>query len=84
MLREITTPSDAAMVILASVAEMFERAVTFFVRPSEMIGERAVGVSSEKSAGPIQGGQAEDSDLKTFGLPGCARKGTGILRRERR
>jgi len=52
LLREITNPSDAAMVILASVAEMFERAVTFFVRASELTGERAVGVSSEKSMGP--------------------------------
>jgi len=51
-LREITTPSDAAMVMLAGVAERFERAVTFFVRPSELNGERAVGVSSEKSTGP--------------------------------
>ncbi len=52
LLREITNSSDAAMVLLASVAEMFERAVTFFVRPSELVGERAVGVSSEKSTGP--------------------------------
>jgi hypothetical protein len=52
LLREITTPSDAAMVMLASVAEMFERAVTFLVHPSELTGERAVGLSSEKSAGP--------------------------------
>jgi hypothetical protein len=52
VLREIATPSDAAMVLLAAVAETFERAVTFFVRPSELIGERAVGVSSEKSTGP--------------------------------
>ncbi len=52
LLREITNPSDAAMVILASVAEMFERAVTFFVHSSELTGERAVGVSSEKSTGP--------------------------------
>ena len=51
-LREITNPSDAAMVILAGVAEMFERAVTFFVRPSELTGERAIGVTSEKSIGP--------------------------------
>ena len=53
-LREITTPSDAAMVVLAAVAEMFERAVTFFVRPLplELTGERAIGVSSEKSMGP--------------------------------
>lgn|SRR5574341_120251 len=51
-LREIANPSDAAMVMLAAVAEMFERAVTFLVRPSELAGERAVGVSSEKSMGP--------------------------------
>ena len=53
-LREITNPSDAALVILAAVAEMFERAVTFFVRPLplELTGERAIGVSSEKSMGP--------------------------------
>jgi len=54
LLREITNPSDAAMVMLAAVAEMFERAVTFFVRASELIGERAVGVSSEKSVGPTR------------------------------
>ncbi len=51
-LREIANPSDAALVILAAVAEMFERAVTFIVRPSELAGERAVGVTSEKSEGP--------------------------------
>jgi Domain of unknown function (DUF4388) len=51
-LREIATPSDAALVMLAAVAEMFERAVTFIVRPSELIGERSVGVSTEKSMGP--------------------------------
>jgi hypothetical protein len=51
-LRAITNPSDAAMVMLAGVAEMFERAVTFLVRPTELTGERAVGVGSEKSAGP--------------------------------
>ncbi len=53
-LREIVTPSDAALVMLAAVAEMFERAVTFIVRPSELAGERAVGVTSEKSMGPTQ------------------------------
>ncbi len=51
-LRGLTNLSDAALVILATVAEMFERAVTFLVRPSELIGERAIGVSSEKSMGP--------------------------------
>ncbi len=51
-LREVVTPSDAALVLLSSVADMFERAVTFIVRPAELAGERAVGVSSEKSFGP--------------------------------
>lgn len=51
-LREIATPSDAALVMLAAVADMFERAVTFIVRPAELAGERSVGVSTEKSMGP--------------------------------
>ncbi len=51
-LREITNPSNAALVMLTAVAGMFERAVTFFVRPSELTGERAIGMSSEKSMGP--------------------------------
>jgi len=53
-LREFTNPSDAALVMLVAVAGMFERAVTFFVRPSELTGERAIGLSSEKSMGPTQ------------------------------
>jgi len=51
-LREIATPSDAALVLLITVADMFERAVTFIVRPTELIGERSIGVSSDKSLGP--------------------------------
>jgi len=51
-LREIATPSDAALVMLITVADMFERAVTFIVRPTELTGERAIGVSSDKSEGP--------------------------------
>ena len=53
-LREIATPSDAALVLLITVADMFERAVTFLVRPSELTGERATGVTSDKSDEPTQ------------------------------
>jgi hypothetical protein len=53
-LRLITGPSDAAMVMLAGVAEMFERTITFFVRASELVGERSVGVTTEKSVGPTR------------------------------
>ena len=64
-LREIATPSDAALVMLATVAGMFERAVTFLVRPSELIGERAVGVTSEKSLGPTQSDRLKISLAKS-------------------
>ena len=53
-LRGLTNPSDAALVVLAAVSDMFERAVTFVVGASELNGERAIGVSSEKSMGPTQ------------------------------
>ena len=51
-LRGVTVPSDAALVVLTAVSGMFERAVTLVVRASELIGERAIGVGSEKSMGP--------------------------------
>ena len=51
-LRGITSPSKAALVVLTAVSEMFERAVTLLVRASELVGERAIGISSEKSMGP--------------------------------
>ncbi len=51
-LREFTNPSDAALVALIAVAGMFQRAITFFVRPSELTGERAIGLTSDKSLGP--------------------------------
>ena len=51
-LRGLSNLSDAPLVILAAVAETFERAVTFLVSPSELIGERAIGVTSQKSMGP--------------------------------
>jgi hypothetical protein len=51
-LSRITAPSDAALVALIAVSDMFERAVTLVVRPAELVGERAIGVSSEKSLGP--------------------------------
>ncbi|HXY54130.1 MAG TPA: DUF4388 domain-containing protein [Nitrospirota bacterium] len=51
-LRESTNPADVILAMLVGVAGMFERAVTFFVRPSELTGERAIGMSSEKDMGP--------------------------------
>jgi len=54
LLRGITIPSDAALVVLSTVSDMFERAVTLVVRASELIGERAIGIGSEKSMGPTR------------------------------
>ncbi len=51
-LRGLANPSDAALMVLTAVSEMFERAVTLVIRASELIGERAIGVGSEKSMGP--------------------------------
>lgn len=51
-LRMLTNPADATLVLLTAVSEMFERAVTLVVRTSELIGERAIGLNSDKSTGP--------------------------------
>jgi CheY-like chemotaxis protein len=55
-LRGLTNPADATLVVLTAVSEMFERAVTLVVRASELIGERAIGIGSDKSMGPTPAG----------------------------
>ena len=50
-LRDIKNPAKVSFALLQAVAEMFERSITFVVRPAELIGERAVGVYSEKNSG---------------------------------
>jgi hypothetical protein len=44
--RDIYEPPDVSFALLQSVAEIFERAITFVVRPDELIGERAFGVNA--------------------------------------
>ena len=55
-LRSLANASDAALVVLTAVSEMFERAVTLVVRGTELIGERAIGIRTEKSMGPTAAG----------------------------
>jgi len=43
-LRDIDEPSDVSFALLQAVAEIFERSITFIVRPSELIGERGLGL----------------------------------------
>jgi twitching motility protein PilT len=51
-LRDIHEPPDVSFALLQSVAEIFERSITFIVRPKELIGERALGVHAERDRGP--------------------------------
>lgn len=51
-LRDIHEPPDVSFALLQSVAEIFERSITFIVRPTELIGERALGVHAERDRGP--------------------------------
>jgi hypothetical protein len=51
-LRAFTNPSDAVLAVLTAVSEMFERAVTLVVRGPELLGERAIGINSDKTMGP--------------------------------
>ena len=44
--------ADPSLVLLQYVADVCERAITFVVRPSELAGERAIGVFAEKNEGP--------------------------------
>jgi len=46
-IRDIYEPPDVSFAVLQSVAEIFERAITFVVRPNELIGERAFGVNAK-------------------------------------
>ena len=50
-LRNIQNPPDVSFALLQSVAQFFERTITFVVRPAELVGEKAIGVYSEKDKG---------------------------------
>lgn len=65
LLREASNPSDAALLLLAAVGDMFERAITFFVQPTDLIGERAIGLTSDKSLGPAPAGNLKIPLSKT-------------------
>ncbi len=51
-LRHIYEPREVSLALLQSVAEVFERSITFIVRPTEIVGERALGVYAGKGKGP--------------------------------
>ncbi len=49
-LRDTSEPTDIALTLLRSVSEVFDRAITFFVRQSELIGGRSIGIDTEKNS----------------------------------
>jgi hypothetical protein len=51
-LRTLNDPSAVSLALLQYVSELCERAITFVVRPAELVGERAIGVFAEKDEGP--------------------------------
>jgi hypothetical protein len=51
-LRSLNEPSDLSLALLQSVSEIFERSISFIVRPEELIGEKAIGIYAERDAGP--------------------------------
>ncbi len=52
-LRGLQRPSDVPLAILGFIAEMFERSITFVVRPTELIGEKSIGIDADRGAAPV-------------------------------
>ncbi|MFZ3138727.1 MAG: DUF4388 domain-containing protein [Thermodesulfovibrionales bacterium] len=50
--RDLNEPIDISFALLQYIAEIFERSITFIVRPAELTGERALGVHNERDKGP--------------------------------
>ncbi len=46
-IRNRNEPTDISFVLLQSVSEIFDRAITFFVRQNELIGGRAIGIDNK-------------------------------------
>ena len=51
-LRNLNEPSEVSLALLHYVSELCGRAITFIVHPTELIGEKAIGVFAEREAGP--------------------------------
>ena len=52
-LRDLREPSAVSLALLQYVSETFERSVSFIVRPSELAGEKSLGVYAGKEQGPL-------------------------------
>jgi|ERR1039457_6669112 hypothetical protein len=48
---DIHEPAEVALALLQEVSERFERSITLVVRKEELIGEKGIGINSEKHRG---------------------------------
>lgn len=48
-LRDLNDPPDISLAFLRAVAEVFTRAITFIVRASELVSEKAIGVYADET-----------------------------------
>jgi len=55
--RDLNEPPEISFALLQSVAGIFERSITFVVRPTELIGEKALGVNGDRTTGPTSAGK---------------------------
>jgi DNA-binding NarL/FixJ family response regulator len=52
VLRSLSEPPDVTFALLQYVSEIFERSITFVVRPTELVGKEAIGITHKKNMGP--------------------------------
>lgn len=52
LLKRLSEPPEIALMMLNFAASQFERAITFVVAKSELIAEKSIGVTGNKSEGP--------------------------------
>jgi hypothetical protein len=50
--RDFTGPSSVSLALLGFVSDICERSITFIVRPTELVGDKAIGVDADRNAGP--------------------------------
>jgi hypothetical protein len=50
--RDFSGPASVSTALLEFVSEICERSITFVVRPTELAGDKAIGVDADRSAGP--------------------------------
>jgi hypothetical protein len=75
VLRDLAEPSDLSSALLQFISEIFERTITFLVRPTELTGEKAIGVNNGKNMGPTSAAKLKIPLTKPSGFSDVIEKG---------